>query len=80
MSFISGVSVAAQYLNSGVFKTALVITSEVASRARNFEDKSSFPLLGDGAGAVILKKSESKAGIVKSYFRADGSKWEQAMG
>jgi len=53
--FIFGLSVAQQYLKTGVFKNGLVVASEVMSRCQDWTDRENCILWGDGAGAVVLK-------------------------
>ena len=80
-----------QFLANNVFKNILVIASEITSRGANTNDKNTFMLLGDGAGAAILTKnnacahsfktkvfSKSQRGIISHYFRADGERWDYA--
>jgi 3-oxoacyl-[acyl-carrier-protein] synthase-3 len=55
-------------------KRALVIGAEVLSKITNWEDRSSCVLFGDGAGAVLLEKTENTGrGILRSILGADGS-------
>lgn len=79
MGYIWALNTGAALVNAGTFKNALIIASEVALQGANYEDKDTFFLLGDGAGACILKKStDQKKGILSSYFRTDGSKGDFA--
>ena len=50
----------------------LVIGADVRSRQLNFEDLRTVFLYGDGAGAVVLRASETDAGIWHSILSADG--------
>jgi len=57
--FIFGLSVAEQYLKTGTFSTALVVSVEIMSRTLDWTDRESCILWGDGAGAAVLKAFES---------------------
>ncbi len=77
--FIYALSAAEAYIQSGQFKTALVIGSEIMSSELDWKDRSTCVLFGDGAGAVVLS-AESGDIAAHTYFKsvsvlhADGSK------
>ncbi len=58
--FVFGLSIAEQFLKSGRYQYILVIGSEVNSRILDWNDRSTCILFGDGAGATVLKREESK--------------------
>jgi 3-oxoacyl-[acyl-carrier-protein] synthase-3 len=72
-AFIYALSVAEAFIKTGACKTALVIGSEVFSRIVDWEDRNSCILMGDGAGAVVLKETENGKGILSTHLGADGS-------
>ena len=43
-----------QFIKTGCSRRVLVIGSDVMSRIVNPADKKTYPLFGDGAGAVLL--------------------------
>ncbi len=71
--FIYALSVAEAYLKTGTYQTALVIGAEVFSRIVDWTDRNTCVLMGDGAGAVVLKEVESGRGILSTHLGADGS-------
>ena len=74
--FVYGLSIAQQFVSSGLYKNALVIGAETLTRITNYEDRGSCILFGDGAGAVILKSaSEGPQGVMYSTSFSDGSGW-----
>ena len=73
--FIYGLDVAKSLMICNDYKNALVIGSENLSKSVDWEDRSTCVLFGDGAGAVILSKSEEK-GIVSSFCKSEGDKWQ----
>jgi 3-oxoacyl-[acyl-carrier-protein] synthase-3 len=70
--FIYGLSTADQFMRSGQFRNALVIGAEIYSRILDWNDRATCVLFGDGAGAVVLQRSD-KPGILSSHLHADGS-------
>jgi 3-oxoacyl-[acyl-carrier-protein] synthase-3 len=81
--FIYALETAAALLNADFRrKRALVIGAEVLSRVTNWEDRESCILFGDGAGAVLLEKTEDSGrgvanrGLIRTILGADGSGWE----
>lgn len=68
--FVQAVDMAHKYLAAGDVKTVLVIASEVLSRIVDFTDRATCVLFGDGAGACIVQKDDTKR--FASTFGADG--------
>jgi len=62
-----------QYVATGCSSYALVIGSDTNSRIMNPSDKKTFPLFGDGAGAVLITKGNDQQGLVAYTLGADGS-------
>ena len=69
--FCYALSIADQYVKSGMAKRVLVIGSDCLSRLMSPEDRSMVILFGDAAGAVILEASE-QPGILSTHIHADG--------
>ncbi|WP_448213010.1 beta-ketoacyl-ACP synthase III [Colwellia sp. MEBiC06753] len=70
--FIYGLSVADQYIKSGMTKRILLIGADVLSHLCEPNDRSTIILFGDGAGAVILEASE-ESGVLSTHIHADGN-------
>jgi 3-oxoacyl-[acyl-carrier-protein] synthase-3 len=70
--FVYALSTADQLMKSGQYRNALVVGAEVYSRILDWNDRSTCVLFGDGAGAVVLTKSD-QPGILASRLHADGS-------
>ena len=62
-----------QYVATGASKYALVIGSDTNSRVMNPADKKTYPLFGDGAGAVLVTKGSPEQGLLAYTLGADGS-------
>ena len=70
--FIYALSIADQFIKSGTMQRALVIGADMNSRILDWTDRTTCVLFGDGAGAVILDRSENP-GVYKTLLHADGS-------
>src|SRR3954447_22976751 len=64
---------AAQFVAAGTSVRALVIGGDCNSRVINPGDQKSFPLFGDGAGAVLLAPGTREQGLVAYQLGSDGS-------
>lgn len=71
--FIYGLEVARAFIESGRVNNALVIGAEKLSSITDWTDRSTCVLFGDGAGAVVLKQSEDKGGLLNSFLASDGA-------
>jgi 3-oxoacyl-[acyl-carrier-protein] synthase-3 len=63
----------AAYVASGVSDQALIIGGDCNSRIVNPQDLKTYPLFGDGAGAVLLTRGAPDQGILSYSLGADGS-------
>jgi 3-oxoacyl-[acyl-carrier-protein] synthase III len=78
--FIYALSVADQFIKSGMYKKILVVGAEIQSSAldKSDEGRSSAVIFADGAGAVILGAVElDQPGILSTHLHADGSYAEE---
>lgn len=71
--FIYALSVADQFIKTGMYKTVLVIGAEIQSTALDVSTRgrNTAVIFGDGAGAAILQPSD-KPGILSTHLHADG--------
>ena len=72
--FIYALSIADQFVKTGMYKTVLVVGAEIQSSAldKSTEGRSSSVIFADGAGAAVVKRSESEKGILSTHLHADG--------
>lgn len=70
--FIYGLSCARAFVESGMYKTVLLVGAEVATNRLKWEKRDTSVLFGDGAGAVVLQPEEGDNGILTTYLGADG--------
>jgi 3-oxoacyl-[acyl-carrier-protein] synthase-3 len=69
--FVYALTVADAMVRTGAASTALIIGAEVFSRILDFNDRGTCVLFGDGAGAVLLRSSDTP-GILATDLHADG--------
>jgi len=73
--FIYGLSVADQFIKTGMYKNILLVGSEVQSRGINksTEGRDVSVLFGDGAGAAVITRSDDpKQGIITTHLHSEG--------
>lgn len=74
--FIYGITVAAQFVQTGFYEHVLMIGADANSRLVDWQDRGTCVIFGDGASAVVVSRSTRRdRGIRASYIRADGSGW-----
>ena len=71
--FLYALEAARSLLQSGAYKTALVIGAEKLSAITNWKDRSTCVLFGDGAGAAVLQRKPTPGGILSTYLRSDAT-------
>lgn len=71
--FVYGLVTAAQFVKTGCSRRALVVGADLMSRTVNPDDKKTYPLFGDGAGATILAPGDDDQGLIAYTLGADGN-------
>ena len=74
--FLYALSVADQFIKTGMYKNILVVGSEKHSFAMDFETRSRnvSVIFGDGAGAVVLQPAKKEGqGILSTHLHSDGN-------
>lgn len=69
--FLYALSVADKYVRCGEARKVLVAGAETLSQMINWNKRETAVLFGDGAGAVVLERSE-EPGILSTHIHADG--------
>ena len=62
----------AAYIRSGMYKKVVVVSAEKMSSMTNYQDRTTCPLFGDAAGAMLLEPTEEKVGVIDGVFHVDG--------
>ncbi|MFG4002152.1 3-oxoacyl-ACP synthase [Flavobacterium aquidurense] len=71
--FLYALEMATTMIESGRYKKIIVVGADTMSSIVDYEDRNTCILFGDGAGAVLLEKTESEYGVMRSILRTDGS-------
>jgi len=79
--FVYAITIADQFIATGVVRCVLVVGVELLSRVLNYDDRVTCVLFGDGAGAAVLgaasmgppSPSSEPSGILSSLLFTDGS-------
>jgi 3-oxoacyl-[acyl-carrier-protein] synthase-3 len=71
--FMYALVTGAAYVASGASDLALVVAGDCNSRILNPNDIKTYPLFGDGAGAVLLTRGRPDQGLLSYSLGADGS-------
>jgi 3-oxoacyl-[acyl-carrier-protein] synthase-3 len=72
-SFLFGMSVAARYIESGVYKKVLLIGADKNSSMIDYTDRATCIIFGDGAGAVLFEPNNEGLGMQDEILKTDGS-------
>lgn len=77
--FIYALSVADQFVKTGMYKTVLVVGAEIQSSAldKSTEGRSSSVIFADGAGAAIVQATDEDRGVLSTHLHADGDYAEE---
>lgn len=70
--FIYTLITAKMYVESGQFKKVLLVTTEKMSSIVDYTDRSTCPLFGDGAAAMLIEPSDDGTGIIDFIAQSDG--------
>ncbi len=70
--FIYSLSTASQFIESGRYQKIVIVAAEKMSSIINYEDRSTCPLFGDGAAAVLIEPTTEDAGVIDFINRVDG--------
>lgn len=70
--FVYALNTAHAFISAGIYRTALVIGSDVLSKLIDWTDRGTCVLFGDGAGAAVVRASET--GVKGIKMCSDGTK------
>jgi len=72
--FLFALSTASKFIETGSCKKVIVVGTDKMSAIVDYSDRTTCPLFGDGAGAVLLEATtEEDEGIIDSILHTDGS-------
>lgn len=77
--FIVALTNAASFIETGRYKKILVFGAEKMSSITNYNDRTTAPLFGDGAGVVLVEPSTEDYGVKDSLIFTDGAGGKHLM-
>ena len=71
--FLFALQTGAAYVETGRYKKVIVVGADKMSSITDYTDRTTCPLFGDAAGAVLLEPTTEEFGIMDYIFHTDGS-------
>src|SRR5512137_451589 len=71
--FLFALQTGAAYIETGKYKKVIVVGADKMSSITDYTDRTTCPLFGDAAGAVLLEPTDEDYGIMDYIFHVDGS-------
>ncbi|WP_019215433.1 3-oxoacyl-[acyl-carrier-protein] synthase III C-terminal domain-containing protein [Legionella tunisiensis] len=68
LSFLTALDTMAYLIESGRFKRALIVSSDIPSFGLNWQDMETCTIFGDGAAACIIEKSDGTSSILSTHM------------
>lgn len=69
--FVTGITIAKQFIGAGTYKNVLVVCADVLSKATDYTDRATCVLFGDAAGAAVVSATD-EPGILATELGSDG--------
>ncbi|MFT4072411.1 MAG: beta-ketoacyl-ACP synthase III [Dysgonamonadaceae bacterium] len=70
--FIYALETGSNFIRSGAYKKVIVLGGDKMSSITNYEDRTTCPLFGDTAAAVLLEPTTEECGVMDSILHTDG--------
>lgn len=71
--FLFALETGRRFIESGAYRKVIVVGADMMSAIVDYQDRTTCPLFGDGAGAVLLEPSSEPVGILDAILAVDGS-------
>lgn len=71
--FLYALQTGATFIEAGKYRKVIVVGADKMSSITDYTDRTSCPLFGDAAGAVLLEPGKEGYGIMDHIFHTDGS-------
>src|SRR6266542_4066692 len=71
--FIFSLQTASQFIETGRYKKVVLVAGDKMSSITNYTDRTTCPLFGDAATAILLEPTTEDVGIMDHIFQIDGS-------
>ncbi|MBA7694932.1 3-oxoacyl-[acyl-carrier-protein] synthase 3 protein 1 [subsurface metagenome] len=72
--FLFSLEVGNKFIQSGQYKKVIIVGSDKMSSITDYTDRTTCPLFGDAAAAVLLEPTNEDVGIIDHMFRVDGTR------
>ena len=70
--FIYGLEICNGLIKTGKYKKIILVAGDKMSSITNYNDRTTCPLFGDAAGAVLIESTEENIGIIDAELHSDG--------
>ncbi len=70
--FVYALEVCNGFIKTGKYRKIILIAGDKMSSVTNYTDRTTCPLFGDAAGAVMIEPTDEHLGIIDAILRADG--------
>ncbi|HPT12723.1 MAG TPA: beta-ketoacyl-ACP synthase III [Bacteroidales bacterium] len=71
--FLFALQTAVAYVETGQYKKVIVVGADKMSSITDYTDRTTCPLFGDAAAAVLLEPVDEELGVMDHIFHTDGS-------
>ncbi|MBN2485320.1 MAG: ketoacyl-ACP synthase III [Bacteroidales bacterium] len=71
--FIYGLEIVSRLVENGTYKKAVLVGADMMSSVTDYTDRTTCPLFGDGAGAVLIEPVTEEVGVIDRIIGYDGS-------
>jgi 3-oxoacyl-[acyl-carrier-protein] synthase-3 len=71
--FLFALQTGATFVETGRYRKVIVVGADKMSSITDYTDRTTCPLFGDAAGAVLLEPTHEDVGIIDHIFHVDGS-------
>jgi 3-oxoacyl-[acyl-carrier-protein] synthase-3 len=71
--FVFGLETAANFVRSGQYKKVILVGTDMMSSITDYTDRTTCPLFGDAAAAIMVEPVEDGFGVKDSILQSDGS-------
>ena len=71
--FIYALEIGSNFIKTGKYKKVVIVAGDKMTSVTNYNDKTTCPLFGDAACAILLEPTISDHGIIDSILQIDGA-------
>ncbi len=71
--FLFALQTGAAYIEAGMYRKVVIVGADKMSSITDYTDRTTCPLFGDAAGAVLLEPRSGELGVMDHILKVDGS-------